>query len=466
MHELDMERSLSENLAVVEWDAIPAAAIRAARRELLWFLGTAVAGASAPGSRNLRDYAVDFGCPAQASILGYGDRTIVPLAGFVNATYAKALEYEDKIWIGNTHGYGVGMAVVPAVLAAAEAIRDVSGNSLLTAISAATDLHARLILAPRDATFGKTGWNPAYLFSCFGAAAGAAKVMGLDADGIQNALGLAYAQAAGNYQGHIEGVLGIRLQLGFGVRNGIMAAELAARGFTGVHQFLNGRYGLFNQYFAGLEVDTESIIAGLGSVFKGERIGFKGYPCGLVIHPALDALQPLRGSFDPSDVVGVQITGDEHLRIMCEPEDVRHHPNDSVEAQFSAPWAVACTILDGRVGLRHFSDDVLAKNEYRRLAELVSIQLEPGRGSSRVEIRLADGRVLRSADVTQAKGHPDNPLSDEDISEIVAACLAFGPGNANASAASHLAEMILTADPLPSVSEIMAVLGSFTNPTA
>ena len=453
-----MERAISKHIANVKREDLSRVVTTSARRELVWCIGTAIAGANAPGSEAIRDFATESGGRPEATILGFGDRAPAHMTGLANATYAKAHEYEDKIWIGNTHGYGVGMAVVPAALAVAERKGGVSGDALLTAIAVATDVHARLLAAPIDATFGKSGWNSAYLFSVFGATAAAAKMMQLDENATQNAMGLAYAQAAGNYQGQIEGVLGVRLQLGFAVRNGIMAADLAARGITGIQQFLTGRYALYPLYFGDREVDLESVTAGLGHQYRGERLGFKGYPCGLVAHPAMDALRTLAGSYAPDDVVAVRVFGDEHMRIMTDPRDVRKNPRNFIDAQFSIPWALACVIVDGTVKLQHFEAPALADQRYRSLAQVVDVNLEGDRGSSCVELELRDGRTLRSVDVKVAHGHPDNPLSNGEIGEVFRDCLAFGPNSDALARAARLPEMILDGDSIPDTDALMELL--------
>ncbi|MHB8499540.1 MAG: MmgE/PrpD family protein [Candidatus Acidiferrales bacterium] len=453
-----MERAISKHIAGVKRADLSPAVTMSARRELVWCIGTAIAGANAPGSEEIRDFATESSGHPQATILGFGDQAPAHMAGLANATYAKAHEYEDKIWIGNTHGYGVGMAVVPAALAVAERKGGVSGDELLTAIAVATDVHARLLAAPIDATFGKSGWNSAYLFSVFGATAAAAKIMGLDESATQNAMGLAYAQAAGNYQGQIEGVLGVRLQLGFAVRNGIMAADLAGRGITGIKQFLTGRYALYPLYFGDREVDLESVTEGLGTKFRGERLGFKGYPCGLVAHPAMDALRTLAGSYAPEDVVAVRVFGDEHMRIMTDPRDVRKNPRNFIDAQFSIPWAIACVIVDGTVKLQHYEAPALADPRYRTLAQLVDVRLEGDRGSSCVELELRGGRTLRSIDVKVAHGHPDNPRSNAEIAEVFRDCLAFGPKNKARAQAARLPEMVLDGDSIPDTDALMELL--------
>lgn len=456
----EIERTLCQHIVNVKHSDLSSSVRMAARRELLWCIGTAIAGASAVGSDAIRDYAMSIGGRTESTLLGFGDRVPAHMAGLANATFAKAHEYEDKIWVGATHGYGVGMAVVPAALAVAEQLGNVSGDSLLACLAVATDIHARLVAAPIGATFGKSGWNSAYLFSVFGAAAAAAKILTLDAEATQNALGLAYAQAAGNFQGQIEGVLGVRLQLGFAVRNGIMAAQLAARGITGVRQFLTGSYGLYPLYFGDKEVNLASITVKLGEEYRGERLGFKAYPCGLVAHAALDAVRTLAGSYAPEDVVAVRVFGDTHMKTMVEPHEIRWNPRNFIDAQFSVPWVLACAILDGTVQLRHFEPIALDDPKYRALAQVVDVHLRESRGSSRVELALRDGRTVRSRDVVVARGHPDNPLSNDDISAVFMDCLSYAPNAQAVAKARRLPDLVFGRDEMVSTDEMLALLRS------
>jgi 2-methylcitrate dehydratase PrpD len=456
----DLERQLVENLLATSYEALSPKAERAARRELVWFLGTAVAGSAAPGSAEIIGYLADIDGRPEATVCGRGQKAPAHLAGMANATFAKAYEFEDKLWIGRTHGFGIGMAVVPAVLALAENRGGLAGRPLIAAIAAATDLHARLVSAPVDATFNSIGWNSAYLFSNLGAVAGAARALQLDGEQTMNAFGLAYAQLAGNYQGQIEGVLGVRLQAGFAVRNGIMAAQLAQRGITGVKSWLTGRYGLFNLYFSGHDVDIASITKGLGTRLYGESLGFKSYPCGLVAHRALDSLSELleREPVDASMIAAVRVFGDDHLRIMAEPVETRTNPSSFVEAQFSIPWACASIIRTGRLSLSNFGGPALANAETRRLATLVQVDAAAERDCSWVEIERRDGTVARGPEVTVARGHPDNPLSDDAIRDVYVSCIDWADTSGQLGAARGLADRVLNADnPLPSM-EISAAL--------
>jgi 2-methylcitrate dehydratase PrpD len=420
----DLERQLVENLLATSYEALSPKAERAARRELVWFLGTAVAGSAAPGSAEIIGYLADIDGRPEATVCGRGQKAPAHLAGMANATFAKAYEFEDKLWIGRTHGFGIGMAVVPAVLALAENRGGLAGRPLIAAI------------------------------------AGAAGALQLDGEQTMNAFGLAYAQLAGNYQGQIEGVLGVRLQAGFAVRNGIMAAQLAQRGITGVKSWLTGRYGLFNLYFSGHDVDIASITKGLGTRLYGESLGFKSYPCGLVAHRALDSLSELleREPVDASMIAAVRVFGDDHLRIMAEPVETRTNPSSFVEAQFSIPWACASIIRTGRLSLSNFGGPALANAETRRLATLVQVDAAAERDCSWVEIERRDGTVARGPEVTVARGHPDNPLSDDAIRDVYVSCIDWADTSGQLGAARGLADRVLNADnPLPSM-EISAAL--------
>jgi 2-methylcitrate dehydratase PrpD len=420
-----IEEALTRQIARADFAALPEQAVTAARRELLWFLGTAIAGAAAGGSAAIADYVRACGGTGEATVLGRAVKAPAHLAAMANSTFAKAYEYEDKLWIDSTHGFGIGMAVVPAVLAAAESAGGISGEELITAIAVATDFEARLLTSVLDVSFNTTGWNPAYVFAVFGATAGAAKALALPESALADALGLAYAQAAGNYQGQIEGVLGVRMQLGFAVRNALMSCGLAERGITGVRQWLTGRRGLYNVHYADRDKDEKSVTSDLGTEFRGTRLGFKGYPCGLVTHAALDSLLGLRPALGDRDITEIRVFGDAHLRIMSEPAEERRNPHNFIAAQFSIPWAIACLIVDGALTLSHFSAAALADKRYRSLAAKVSVDAQPGRAESWVEIAFADGSTIIGPWVRVPRGHPDNPLTDAEIAEVYRDCLTW-----------------------------------------
>ncbi len=424
---MTLEEQLVRHVCERSYSDISAAAIEAARREVLWALGTSFAGASAPGSDCILAFARQMGGAGAASVIGYGDRLSPLAAGLANGCFAKALEYEDKYWIDYGCCYAIGTAVVPAGFATAEQLGGVDGRAFLAAVALATDVAARMIKAVPKTIY--TGWNSTYLFSAFGAAMVAGKLMGLTRAEMHNALGLAYAQTTGSRQNMIDGALGNRIQMGFGVRNGLSAAQLAQLGASGAKGFLVGKFGLYSLFLKDTEFHLDDLTEGLGENYLGNLLGYKAYPCCAATHAALDAIASLiaEGPLDAEAIDAVNIYGTAHMTNTVEPIERRQVPKTQPDAQFSMAWSAACLLADGRLGLSHYTEAALGKPRYANLARKVKTEMDPNRALVQVEIRMQDGRTLRSRPAGAPKGHPENPLS---LAEMVAAyrdCMKNGP---------------------------------------
>lgn len=422
-----LEEQLVRHICDTSFDDLPQTAIEAARKEVLWCLGTSFAGAAAPGSELILDFARHMGMQGESTVLGCGDRLPSLAAGFANGCFAKALEYEDKWWMDYGCAYAVGTAVVPAAFAIAEEVGGINGEAFLAAVAIATDVEARMIKVAPQAIY--SGWNPSYLFAAFGAAIAAGRLLGLSSDAMHNALGLAYAQTAGNRQSMLEGVLGNRLQMGFGVRNGITAARLASLGATGAKEFLTGKFGVYALFLKDSGVRLEVLTEALGRHFLGSDLGFKAYPCCAATHPALDAVSSILAEhpITPEVVDAVTIFGSERMRITVEPRELRQVPRTQADAQFSLAWSTTCLLVDQKLRLSHFTDATLNSPRYAELSRKVATDLSLDRQDVSVEIRLKDGRTLRSRPVLAPKGHPENPLSMEEIADSYRDCMKHGP---------------------------------------
>lgn len=456
---MTVEQQLVQHLRDVSYGDLPPEAVNAAKREVLWTLGTSVAGAGATGSDQIVEFVRMNGGREESTVIGYGDRLPAVLAGLANGSFAKALEYEDKLWMDSAHGYAIGTSVVPAAFAMAEHLGGISGERFLTAVALATDVAGRMMRAvPRSI---ETGWNATYIYSAFAATMVAGKLLELSEEQFLNAMGLAYAQTTGNRQGHVEAVLGVRMQMGFGVRNGISAAMLAKLGVTGAHQFLTGRFGLYNVYFKELEIALNALTENLGTHFEGTRLGFKAYPCGAVVHPVLDAVL----SFGPDlvekwrRITALRVYGSPRLMIMVEPKEERKNPRSHVETQFSLPWAVACTLIDQQLSLKHFTENALLDERYRTLARLVDSDMSGRQGDGvRVEIDLDDGRTLRSPVIVNAKGHADNPQTTDEMVQRYRDCVQFGPKPLPTERTEQAKDLILDLQKVANVTEIIRLL--------
>jgi 2-methylcitrate dehydratase PrpD len=111
---------------------------------------------------------------------------------------------------------------------------------------------------------------------------------------------------------------------------------------------------------------------------QGVNMAFKAYPCGIVAHPALDAVRSARPSIGNRAIHAVEVLGPVSLRIMADPIEIKRSPQTVVEAQFSIPWAVACVIRDDELTIDHYTDKSLADEELRRLAASVTVTLREG----------------------------------------------------------------------------------------
>ena len=416
--EPEIERRIADHLARVELTEVPESAFEQAKRAVLWWTATALEGSTDPHLRPVRDYLVEQGGEGESTVLGAGVRLPAEAAGLFNGSAGKTFEHEDKFWIDHSIGFAVACCVVPAAAASAQAKGGVSGRELIGTVALAIDLEARLI-RPLGLGFipGRAVANATFLFGTFGAAAASARILGLDAGEIHNALGLAHAQAAGNFQGQMEG-RGVSIQCGFAVRNGIVASRLAAHGTEGSHGWLAGRAGLYAAHYPASDVDPTNVLVGMGQEYLGHRLGFKAYPCGIVAHPALDAVRILRSRVGSQTIVGIEINGPQSLQIMAEPIEVKRAPRTAVEAHFSIPWGVACVVRDGELTIDHYDPTALADPALRGLAEKVSIDLDDRCQGTTVTIRTTDGKEFSYGPVMVARGHPENPLATEEVEQL------------------------------------------------
>jgi 2-methylcitrate dehydratase PrpD len=276
-----------------------------------------------------------------------------------------------------------------------------------------------------------SGWHPTPLFGYLGAALMAGMMMQLDEAKMVHALGIAYHQCAGNSQCVTDGALTKRMGPGLAARGGITAALMAGRGITGARNVLEGEYGLFRQYHGG-DYDRDILLADLGRRFEGMNIGFKPYPCCGFSHPFIDGALALRSEYkiDVAQIQNVTACGGETAYAICVPPEVKCAPRNTVDAQFSLPWAVATALVKGRVTPADFTAESIRRKDVLGIARKVKGVLEPaynrhGVGPGRIEIVMADGTVY-TKEVTHCLGSIERPMTFNDIADKFRECAAGG----------------------------------------
>ncbi|NPD17719.1 MmgE/PrpD family protein [Xinfangfangia sp. D13-10-4-6] len=299
---------------------------------------------------------------------GYGAAT----AALLNGTFGHSLDFDDTHADSSLHP---SAPVVPAALAAAE-LTGASGAEFLAAVVIGFEVCCRLGMALDPTAHYARGFHPTATAGTFGAAAAAGRLLGLDADGIATAFGVAASQASGSLQFLENGAWNKRYQVGEAAMKGLIAASLAKQGFKGAADAIEGKHGLLQGYSSAPR--PELATAGLGTVWETLRIGLKPYPACRYTHAAVDGLLRLRNEhgLQPDEVsaitVGLHRNG---IALVGAPLAAKRLARTVVDGQFSMPFAAAVALLRGRFGWDDY--DLLGKPEADAIAAKVDVVHDP-----------------------------------------------------------------------------------------
>ncbi|MDQ5849414.1 MAG: MmgE/PrpD family protein [Pseudomonadota bacterium] len=323
-----MTGELARFLAESRWEDIPSGIRREARRAILNAAGCMLAGRSDPAVRILSDAFDD--------------------AALVDAAAITALDYDD------THLPTVIHATPPVAgaLFALARQRAVPGVELVHAFILGVETTCRLGNAVTPGHYER-GWHITSTCGVFGAAAACGVVLKLSPSQMSHALGIAATQAAGLVE--MLGSMARVLNAGFAARNGLAAAELAAKGFQGPERPIEGARG-FLAVFGGNR-NLAALTDGLGRSWELANLTYKPYPCGVVLHALVDGCLESREELRAAPELAVS------LHPLAIERTDRPEPRDATEARLSAQHAVAVALLHGRAGLAEFSDAAAADPE-------------------------------------------------------------------------------------------------------
>jgi 2-methylcitrate dehydratase PrpD len=403
----DPARAIARFVADTPLTAIPAPALERARTCLLDTVGAALGGSRLPAGRiALRLVSAEAGA-AVATVLTAGRKAGVGPAAFANAVLASALDVDDGHYGAVTHP---GAPVVPPALAAAEARRR-SGRDLLAAIVVGCEVAIRaaaiLNARPRVRSYG-AGAPGAY-----GAAAAAARLLGLDAARAGHALGIArcHLPVSPVTESIPRGAMAMTKEsVGWGAFTGTVAALLAEQGFTGPATVLDEPHHRPESDLAPL--------ADLGVRYRIAEVYVKRFPACLMSHAAVDAALDLRAhlALRAEDVAGVTVWTQRGAAALDDPA-----PRSPEGAQYSIPYAVAAALVDGRLGVEQFLEDRLADRRIRELAARVEVRhdpaldaMYPARRPARVVVRTAGG-AAHEREVLVLRGSAEEPLTAGEV---------------------------------------------------
>jgi 2-methylcitrate dehydratase PrpD len=409
---MTITRDFCQAIADAYGRPLPADARSAGERSLLNVAGTAVGAARTPAVDIAVAHGLEFGGPGVAPVPGRTERLDASNAARATGIAAHLDDFDDTHLATVIHP---GAATFAAVLALG-AWRGASGQQALSAFVLGCEAQLRVGNAISPGHYD-AGWHITGTCGVIGAAVAAGLLIGLDAPGLEQAVGIAASQTLGHREAF--GSMTKAFHAGQAAANGIMAALLAEDGFTGSADVFTAPRG----FFAVLAPDagTGPLLDGFGTRWELGDNAFKPYPCGIVSHPAIDAALEVAPRLRAAGAGPAEITG---ITLTCNPLVVelmgRVQPDDGLQARFSAAHTVAAALADGRLALPQFADDRVVREDVARLRGLIAFdaRTDVPRDAARIRVRLASGADLH-ADVAHARGSLARPLTGAELADKV-----------------------------------------------
>jgi 2-methylcitrate dehydratase PrpD len=409
----------------------PDEAVRLAKRCIIDGLGVILAGSTQPAGHILRDYVAGSDTHVDATVLGTETfKTSSALAALVNGTSGHALDWDDT-QLATSADRIFGLLTHPTIpplvtaLALGESAK-ISGMRFLEAFLTGFEVECKISEAIHPDHY-KKGFHSSATVGTFGAATVAAKLLNLNDEQVAHMLAIAASSASGirvNF-----GSMTKPLHVGRAAQNGIVAAELAALGFTGGDNALDPPWGFFQTFSHGGGFDAQRIIGKLGNphTIVSPGVSIKPYPCGVLGHPTMDAMRRLvtDHDVDASAIVAIRVrAGSNILNPLRYP--IAHN---ELEAKFCPAFMVSAIALRRKAGIHEFNDEFVCSEPVQALMKKVDCVLDADieaqgweKIRSTVEVDLADGRTLVQQADERYRGGPDFPFTRDDLFEKFSDC--------------------------------------------
>ena len=411
--------------------ALPADAITIAKRCIIDGLGVLLAGSTQDAGSILYAHVQGTDPRADATVFGLKPfKTGAAAAALVNGTSGHALDWDDT-QLATSADRIFGLLTHPTVpplvatLAVGES-RRISGEQFLEAFLTGFEVECKIAEAISPSHY-KKGFHSSGTVGTFGAGVAAAKLLGLNAEQMGHMLAIAASSAAGIRVSF--GSMTKPLHVGRAAQNGVTAAELAARGFTGGKDALDPPWGFFQTFSHGEGYDPQRILGVLGNphtiVWPG--VSIKPYPCGVLGHPTMDAMRRLvvKHDVNAEEIKAIRVRAGSNIL-----NPLRYAiANNELEAKFCPAFMVSAIALRRKAGIHEFNDEFVQSASVQALMSKVERVLDPeieAKGwekiRSTVEVDLKDGRRLVEHADERYRGGPDLPFTREELYEKWSDC--------------------------------------------
>jgi 2-methylcitrate dehydratase PrpD len=457
-----LTRYVSEFVVNTRYEDIPQDVIALGKKSILDGFGLALAGSVSTLAPLIKQYLGALGpCAAKSCIMGTALKVPPRFAAFANGNFIHADDYDDtQLAVAKDRVYGLlthpTVPVLPPAFALCE-LEQRTGKELLTAYHVGVEVECKIAeaISPRHYN---DGFHTTGTIGAFGSVAACAKLRGLDAAKTAYALGIAAAEAGGLRENF--GSMTKPFHAGHAAEAGVVAADLAALGWTAASNILEAEYGFFHA--AGGGFDPAAIMDRLGKpwTFASPGVSIKPYPSGSLTHPAMGEMMRLIRQYDikPAEVKKVDVGGNNRMVTTL----LHHHPATGLQAKFSMEFGLAILLLQRKAGLAEYTDAVVQRSDLqemiRRVNFYVDLQAEQAgfdKMTSILKIYMNDGRVL-SGRAQFAKGSPANPMSYDEVADKFRGCANFAQWPQQK--ADAMIEFVKTMESRPDVSRIAALV--------
>jgi 2-methylcitrate dehydratase PrpD len=401
----DVTRQLAHYLVTAKYDDLPANVRKEGVRTLLNWVGVAIGGSH----HQTVDIAVSaltpFSGPAQASLFGRRERFDIMNAAFINGVSSHIFDYDDTHLKTIIHPAG---PVASAIIALSE-MQPVSGKDFLNALVLGVETECRIGNSVYPNHYD-VGWHITGTAGVFGSAAAVGKLLNLNEQQMVWALGIAASQPVGLRESF--GSMNKSFNPGRAASNGIFAAVLASKNFTSSDGMIEAKRGWANTIST--KQDYNEILGDLGTRYEAALNTYKPFACGIVMHPAIDAVIQLR---DENKLTADQI---ERVDLKVHPLVLeltgKKTPKEGLEGKFSIYHAVAVALVEGAGGEKQFSDRAVNDPTVVALRSKVIPVVTPGIDPAQVDmtIVLKDGRTLHKY-IEHAIGSVEVPMTDKQL---------------------------------------------------
>jgi 2-methylcitrate dehydratase len=388
-----------------------------AKRILLDTLACGYGGLESEPARIVRRGIAELDAGGQATLLGKGTKANAQFAALANGVAIRYQDYNDvyfgPAWTAHPSD------TIATVLAAAE-WSGRSGMDFLLGVVIAYEVQMRFSDLPVPRNLWHRGWHHTAACS-YAAAAGASRMLGLDAAQIGHAIALSGARSNTFSEiRHGDIPMDKALSAPIVASQVILYALLARQGFTGCTTLLEGPYGFAHAVAGG--VDVEPLVPQRGD-FRIMKIGLKPYPVEGMTPAMVQAAIELKYEhhLKPDEIEAIRIFAHEEAVTKPSWDDHKFAPVNKETADHSFYYCTAVALAAGDCTSEQFEEKWLRNPDVAKLMGMCTLEAKPeltalfkqGARPAAVEVQTRRGIFRR--EVLYPKGDPNNPMTWDDV---------------------------------------------------